>query len=609
MGVSACKTSKYQFQCERDGCGIGGTAPKGTSRVNISRQAYELPQGEELIAEGGIHQEESLSLQQLHGQLAAIKTHGVKQDASTGGGFNQVSNGCVREPDAKAELKKKAAGNLLRALKSGELHEKAEDAARHSVTNGGDPNLSNTTTKTGKSDGSAESSPEMQDISPANVDVNIEEEAADAGSFDQDSEGFVQSDPPERPPGPPPHDSSAETGENGHGLTRVSSPGSGKLKAAVKKAMLAHDVGGKVAMENKIGCKLDGFLREVALALQIGISIEGRCETPPPGFRAPEAEMFSRARMAAGFPPARYYATMGLQDGRMDPTLVQVGSSDAAGKSGAFFLLSPDQQLIAKSCTNEDWHTLLKILPGYVTFMEAARSRAEAKQSMGRRSNSGPDLTTAPAGNSGNNGSARNVDTGRVRGFTETLLPRFLGLYSVQVAEQPKPVRVLVMANVFGGQLTINRRYDLKGSTHGRKASNKELGKKQPVYKDLDWKANEESLGLGDVNIVHIMETLRQDAQFLDKHMLMDYSLLVGVHVIGESEGDVREVMNVVTVKDETRHCYIGIIDVLTPYRVRKRAETFALGTAFCGRDISCQHPRVYARRFIEFCESYVFAT
>merc|ERR1719258_830696 len=67
--------------------------------------------------------------------------------------------------------------------------------------------------------------------------------------------------------------------------------------------------------------------------------------------------------------------------------------------------------------------------------------------------------------------------------------------------------------------------------------------------------------------------------------------------------------MNVCTVRDQSRHCYIGIIDVLTPYRIKKRAETFLLGTIVCGRDISCQHPKVYAKRFFRFVDKQVFDT
>lgn len=587
MGVSACKTKNFQLHCERDNCGLGPPATKGASRVNISRQPYDIPQAEELISDDAVL-EEPLFAQQLHGQLATIKGNQEHKSGSQGNGCHGDHNGA----DDKVNLKKKASSSILKALKSGELQQKIIEAERLSIR---DPLNSNTSTKTGGTtvEAPAASTEETQDISPANVDVAIEEDR----DVTNDPEGIGNTDLSGRPL---PLESKESLDDEGN-PTKLNSSPKGLFKGAVKRAMHAHNVGLKVSMENKIGCKLEGVFRDIALALQRGISCEGRSESNPEGFRNVEAEMFSRARVAAGFPPARYYATMGLQEGRQDPTLVQVGSADAAGKSGAFFLLSPDQQLIAKSCTNEDWHTLLKILPGYVKLIEDARNRAEAKQHQ-KQTTRNSDSRLSSRKNS-----AGSLNNASVRGFTETLLPRFLGLYSVVVPNEPKPIRVLVMANVFGGTMSIDRRYDLKGSTHGRKASKRERAKKSPVLKDLDWTESEPGLQIGDQNAAHIIETMKQDALFLVKHGLMDYSLLVGVHDINKDEGDPREVMNVVTVKDQSRHCYIGIIDVLTPYHARKRVETFALGTVFCGRDISCQHPKVYANRFINFCESCVF--
>ena len=49
---------------------------------------------------------------------------------------------------------------------------------------------------------------------------------------------------------------------------------------------------------------------------------------------------------------------------------------------------------------------------------------------------------------------------------------------------------------------------------------------------------------------------------------------------------------------------YVGLIDILTPYGLRKFAETFFLGTLRCGADISCQPPRKYARRFMRFMQA-----
>jgi len=353
---------------------------------------------------------------------------------------------------------------------------------------------------------------------------------------------------------------------------------------AGRMVMLAKNANSKISIHNKIGSELTGWSRDVALELQKGIAAEGRGQTHPK-FRAPERELFDRCRVACGYHPARYFATMGLQDGRIEPNLRLIGGQDAAGRSGSFFFLSPDQQLFAKSCTREDWRQLLRILPAYTEFVEAARERANVRL---REEKSSP----------------------AVKGFTETLLPRFLGLYKLTPdGEDSKnePVRVLIMANTFGGAMTISRKYDLKGSTTGRKASKKERAKKSPVYKDIDWVAIEPLLNLNAMNREMFLDTIKRDLLFLAKNMLMDYSLLVGVHDIAEHHSNMYEAMNVVTLRDETRHCYIGIIDVLTPYGMKKRAETFFVGTLVCGRDISCQHPKVYARRFFEFTDTQVF--
>jgi len=320
--------------------------------------------------------------------------------------------------------------------------------------------------------------------------------------------------------------------------------------------------------------------------LQRGIASEGRLTlTPTRSVSGPETELFSRCRHAFDFPPARYYATMGLQDGVDEPNLALISAASAAGRSQSFFFLSPDQQLIAKSCTEEDWSTLLRILPEYVEYVEAAAARQKVKPARRRTSF---------------------VTPGAMFGFYETLLPRYLGLYSVLVGEDNVPVKVLVMVNAFSGGSVISRRYDLKGSTHGRLASKKEIAKKTPIYKDIDFVSKEPVLRVNSEHLTIFRQAMRADCEFLARHGLMDYSLLVGVHDRDKGEAVLGEVMNVVAVRDVTRLAYLGIIDVLTPYKMRKRAETFVLGTMFCGRDVSCQHPNLYAKRFCKFMEEHV---
>merc|ERR1719247_1207575 len=270
---------------------------------------------------------------------------------------------------------------------------------------------------------------------------------------------------------------------------------------------MTRHAGAKVAMDNKIGEKLDGWFKDVALALQKGIFAEGQARKNNLSlqdklqeldfdFEAPEADLFNRCRLACGYAdktsgyvPIRYFAMMGnteqkecrkdpnvdnravtysemcsnradeglserhLRDiwkilpkdeGRWEcgdePNLALIGGQDAAGKSGSFFFLSKDQQLIAKSCTDEDWKTLLRILEDYTKYVEAAQAR--------RRDGAATLQTDTHAVKSWQ---SRGGASG-VKGFVETLLPRYLGLYSLRLPgedKKVKPIKVLVMANVF----------------------------------------------------------------------------------------------------------------------------------------------------------------
>lgn len=100
-----------------------------------------------------------------------------------------------------------------------------------------------------------------------------------------------------------------------------------------------------------------------------------------------------------------------------------------------------------------------------------------------------------------------------------------------------------------------------------------------------------------------LKKAFASDLMFLAEQGLIDYSLLVGVHMHEDSTGvptRTYEAMNVVTVRDDTRHCYLGIIDILTPYSSWKVLETYFTGKLLC-RNVSCQPPSFYANRFLDF--------
>ncbi|KAL0166608.1 hypothetical protein M9458_038452, partial [Cirrhinus mrigala] len=66
-----------------------------------------------------------------------------------------------------------------------------------------------------------------------------------------------------------------------------------------------------------------------------------------------------------------------------------------------------------------------------------------------------------------------------------TLLPKFYGLYCVQA--DGKNIRIVVMNNLLPRAVPMHLKFDLKGSTHKRRASPKERAKGVPTYKDLDF--------------------------------------------------------------------------------------------------------------------------
>ncbi|XP_032436894.1 phosphatidylinositol 4-phosphate 5-kinase type-1 alpha-like isoform X1 [Xiphophorus hellerii] len=276
--------------------------------------------------------------------------------------------------------------------------------------------------------------------------------------------------------------------------------------------------------------------------------------------------------------------------------LIELSSS---GASGSLFYLSSDDEFIVKTVQHKEAEFLQKLLPGY--FMNLNQNK-------------------------------------------RTLLPKFYGLYCVQAAG--KNIRIVVMNNLLPSSVRMHLKFDLKGSTHKRRANPKEREKAVPTFKDLDFIQDmNDGLFLEADTYNAVCKTIQRDCLLLQSFKIMDYSLLVGIHNLDQAcreqnteaaaEGAVRpqvqkslystaieaiqaETGRVEPVdqtggiparnsKGERLLVYIGIIDILQSYRLVKKLEHSWKSLVHDGDTVSVHRPSFYADRFQRFMSSAVF--
>ncbi|XP_033832092.2 phosphatidylinositol-4-phosphate 5-kinase, type I, beta a [Periophthalmus magnuspinnatus] len=264
------------------------------------------------------------------------------------------------------------------------------------------------------------------------------------------------------------------------------------------------------------------------------------------------------------------------------------------GASSSWFYLTSDDEFIIKTVQHKEAEFLQKLLPGY--YM---------------------NLNQNP----------------------RTLLPKFYGLYCVQCGGVT--LRLVVMNNVLPRALHMHYKYDLKGSSYKRRANRKERAKASPTYKDLDFRDMHQGIYLQADNYQALMRTLERDCRVLESFKIMDYSLLLGVHVLEKRplhrgtrpdsrkqkvlystalesiQGTVKDPEPVADDdtlggipakhKDENLLIFLGIIDILQSYRLIKKVEHSWKALVHDGDTVSVHRPSFYADRFLKFMSSTVF--
>ncbi|GAU91082.1 hypothetical protein RvY_03404 [Ramazzottius varieornatus] len=315
------------------------------------------------------------------------------------------------------------------------------------------------------------------------------------------------------------------------------------------------------------------------------------------------------------------------------------------GASGSLFYLTEDEMFIIKTVDHSEAGFLLKLLPQY--YMNIVQN-------------------------------------------PRTLLPKFFGLYCYKAFG--KNVRIIVMDNLLPRRIKYHHKFDLKGSTYNRFASEKEKEKAVPTLKDVDFlHLYADGIYLDNETYLQLMSLFKRDCLVLQSFKIMDYSLLLGIHNLDQDVRDEREgketgvatespneegskglgrtrsinrhrlaamprnnnpdtppetelqgeeafvrqqsavsqmnddELNALllranidpnvtggslmarTKKGERLLIFIGIIDILQHWRLRKKLEHAFKSVIHDGSTISVCHPTAYAKRYQEFMAEKVF--
>ncbi|KAI3800729.1 hypothetical protein L1987_28823 [Smallanthus sonchifolius] len=155
------------------------------------------------------------------------------------------------------------------------------------------------------------------------------------------------------------------------------------------------------------------------------------------------------------------------------------------GKSGSFFYMTSDDKYMIKTMKKAEVKVLRRMLPAYFEH---------------------------------------------VKSFENTLLTKFFGLHCVKLSgSSQRKVRFVVMGNLFCTDVPINRRFDLKGSSHGRITDKPESEiDANTTLKDLDLNY---IFRLQKDWFQEFFRQVNRDCDFLEQERIMDYSLLVGISV------------------------------------------------------------------------------
>jgi len=251
---------------------------------------------------------------------------------------------------------------------------------------------------------------------------------------------------------------------------------------------------------------------------------------------------------------ARLRAAFGLDDGDYLLSLTGAGALrvlPSPGKSGSVFFLSDDDRFLVKTVSREEMRALLRLIPAYYDHVAGGGGGGGEGGGGGGEGGSGGE--GGGGGERGGGGSAAGPSSSSPSPPSatppKTLLTRFYGVHRVAFPAGGAKVRFIVMGNVFPTDVDLHRRFDIKGSTHGRTAGREAAARPGTILKDLDvdvalrpggWGSGPSSSASTAAARAALLATLRRDTALLERLGLIDYSLLLGLHYTDWAPGEWR---------------------------------------------------------------------
>ncbi len=327
-------------------------------------------------------------------------------------------------------------------------------------------------------------------------------------------------------------------------------------------------------------------------------------------------------------------------------------NSKGAARSGTFFFFTSDGAYMVKTVKKEEAKAFVEMLPKYHRFMSKSVNSRNSLLTRFCGMYSVQPLST------NNKHSSMTVNEEKWDGglFSST---REL---STDIADDERVY--VVMNSVFPPQASsfITRRFDLKGSTVGRECSAEEIQTKgaNAVLKDLNLKREVQlelqerasdqgkkkqpryGIHIGSRKKAALLAQLERDVTLLQECGVLDYSLLVGVADTtsprsrsgGANDATPRALQNFFrwmdapmpyygagstkvdggnlssirgTLMGKDVIYYMGVIDFLQPWTIKKRLERDLKGlVGYDKTAISCVAPSDYSTRFLSFIDSHV---